>query len=514
MLRRLAFFALLTLWGCGAQQSAGTLRIADLANPTSLNPLLAHDQETIGNDLLVVQTLTGLDEHNRIVPLLLTRIPSLQNGDISPDGKRITYHLKRGVRFADGAPLTSADVAFTYRAIVDPRNPVLSQDTYKRIDSLQTPDPYTAVLHLKQRWNAAVSDLFAQSDFAFGILPAHAFKSTRLENADWENHAFGTGPFRVVQWRRGDRIVLEANPYFSPKPKLRRIELRMIPDVNTAFVALRTHDVDIAVLRSPQILAQARSTPQIAIRQTHLNDTEELDLQTQATPTNDVATRRAIAQALDLNAIAKAYSGIYPQAASFIPPVMSGVYDPSIRPYAHDLRPALTLTHGKAPELVIIVQSEWDMGKRIATVVQQQLAQAGFHATIKPYPTALFNAPDGPARNGRFTLSLSGWLGGADPEQSIVLTCDRVSLNGDNLARFCNKHFDKDFADQAITTDPAQRRRDFIDMQRIVHEQVPQIPLYYETWYDGLNDRVRGFARNMLEYPVAPETWSVGGGAQ
>lgn len=509
MLRPTALCALLLLGGCAAQQSAGTLRIADLANPSSLNPLLAHDQETIGNDLLFVQTLTGLDEHNRVVPRLITQIPSRENGGVSADGKRITYHLKHGVRFADGVEFTSADVAFTYRAIIDPRNPVLSQDTYKRIVSLQTPDPYTVVLHLKQRWNAAVSDLFAQSDFAFGILPAHAFKSTVLANADWENHAFGTGPFRVTQWRRGDRIILEPNPYFSPKPKLRRIELRMIPDVDTAFVSLRTHDVDITVLRSPQILEQARSTPNVRIQQTQLNDTEELDLQTQAVPTSYLAVRRAIAQALDLNAIAKTYSGIYPQSGSFIPPVMSGVYDASIRPYPHDLRPALALNRGKAPDLVIVVQSEWDMGKRIATVVQQQLAQAGFHATIKPYPTALFNAPDGPARNGRFTISLSGWLGGADPEQSIVLTCDKVSLNGDNLSRFCNRQFDADFADQASTTDPARRRRDFIDMQRIVHDEVPQIPLYYETWYDGLSDRVQGFARNMLEYPVAPERWSL-----
>ncbi|HET7814907.1 MAG TPA: ABC transporter substrate-binding protein [Candidatus Baltobacteraceae bacterium] len=509
MLRRFALLAaLLALAGCAAQEQNATLRIADLANPTSLNPLLAHDQETIGNDLLTVQTLTGLDEHNRVIPLLLTRIPSRQNGDVSADGKRITYRLKHGVRFADGVELTSADVAFTYRAIIDPRNPVLSQDTYKRIASIDTPDRYTAVLHLKQRWNAAVSDLFAQSDFAFGILPAHAFKSTVLANADWENHAFGTGPFRVAQWRRGDRIVLEPNPYFSPRPLLRRIELRMIPDVNTAFVALRTHDVDIAVLRTPQILAQARTTPHLRIQRTLLNDTEELDLQTQTAPTDNVKVRRAIAQALDMRGIAKAYDGIYPPGGSFIPPVMSGVFDSGIHAYPHDVRPALALMRDKAPDVVIIVQSEFDLGKRIATVVQQQLSQAGFHATIKPYPTALFNAPDGPARNGRFTISLSGWLGGADPEQSIVLTCDKVSLNGDNLARFCNKRFDADFADQAVTTDPARRRRDFIDMQHIVHDQVPQIPLYYETWYDGLNDRVGGFARNMLEFPVAPEKWS------
>lgn len=510
-MRALALAGCLLLAACGAQTQGTTLRIADLANPTSLDPLLAHDQETIGNDLLVVQTLTGLDANNRVVPLLLTRIPTVQNGDISRDGLRITYHLKRGVRFADGVPFTSADVAFTYRAIVDDRNPVLSQQAYKTIARLDTPDPATVVIHLRRRWNAAVSDLFAQSDFAFGILPAHAFKSTNVSRADWENHAFGTGPFRVVEWRRGDRIILERNPYFSPRPKLDRIEFRMIPDVNTAFVALRTHEVDVAVLRTPQVLAQARKLPDVAVIETPLNDTEVLDLQTQAAPTNDAAVRRAIASALDMRAIAKAYDNIYPLAGSFMPPVMRSVYDGTITPYAHDPRPALALTRGKPVDLTLIVASEYEVGKRIATIVQQQLSQVGFHVTIKPYPTALFNAPDGPARNGRFGISFSGWLGGADPEQSIVLTCAQANVNGDNLSRFCNRAFDAAFADQAVTTNPEQRRRDFVTMQRIVHDQVPQIPLYYESWFDGTDTRVHGFARNMLEYPVSPETWSLSG---
>ena len=132
------------------------LRIADEADPSSLNPLLAHDQVTIGNDLLFVQTLVGVDAANRIVPVLITRLPTRANGDISRDGRTIVYHLRRGVRFADGRPLTSADVAFTFEAIVDPRNPVLSEDAYRRVSSLSTPDPYTVVVRLRAPWNAAV----------------------------------------------------------------------------------------------------------------------------------------------------------------------------------------------------------------------------------------------------------------------------------------------------------------------------------------------------------------------
>lgn len=511
------FFAFLVcavlLCGCSSGRlatfagSGGVLRIADVVDPPSLDPLLAHDQATIGYDLLICQTLIGLDAQNRLVPVLVTRVPSRGNGGISADGKRITYHLRPDVRFADGKPLTSADVAFTYRAIMDGRNNVLSIDAYQRIASLRTPDRHTLVITLKSPWNAAVTRLFAQSDFAFGILPAHAFADTQLQHAAWEQHPFGTGPFRVTQWRRGDRIVLEPNPYFAPKPKLARLELRIITDADAAFNALRAHDVDIAPIY-PERLAQARTFGDIAVQETLENATFWLSLQTSSPPANDVRVRKAIAYALDLNQVADVYRHAYPQAAAFLPPVLQW-HDASLRPYPHDLQTARKLLGGRSIDVLLVTASEEDLFKRIATVVQQQLAQAGIRVTIKQFPTALFNAPEGPIRNARFTISVDGWLGGADPEQSVVFLCSQANPDGDNISRYCDPRFEALFRDQERTANESQRRRDFIGMQRLVHDDLPVIPLYYEKYFDGVSTRVRGFARNMLRYPVDSERWSV-----
>jgi peptide/nickel transport system substrate-binding protein len=468
---------------------------------------LAHDQATIGYDLLICQTLIGIDASNRLVPVLVTRIPSRENGDISPDGKTITYHLRRGVRFADGKPLTSADVAFTYKAIVDPRNNVLSVDAYQRIASLKTPDPYTVVIRLKSPWNAAVTRLFAQSDFAFGILPAHAFSDTKLQRAAWEQHPFGTGPFHVTQWRRGDRIVLEPNPYFRPAPKLGRIELTIIPDVMAAFDALRAHDVDIAPLY-PQMLAQAHVLHDIAVHETPENATFWLSLQTSRPPADDVRVRRAFAYALDLTTIADAYDRAYPQAGAILPPELAW-HDASVKPYPFDLDKARALLQGRMVDAQLVTVSGNALYTRIATVVQQQLARAGVRVSIKEFPASLFNAPEGPIRNARFTISIDGWLGGADPEQSIVFLCAQANADGDNISRYCDPRFEALFRDQERTRSTAQRARDFIAMQRLIHDDVPVIPLYYETYFDGVSTRVHGFARNMLRYPVSPETWSV-----
>lgn len=512
-MRRFCVFLLcaVLLCGCGTRArfagGGGVLRIADVVDPPSLDPLLAHDQDTIGYDLLICQTLVGIDASNRLVPVLVTRIPSRENGDISPDGIQITYHLRRGMRFADGKPLTSADVAFTYRAIVDPRNNVLSVDAYQRIASLRTPDPYTVVIRLKSPWNAAVTRLFAQSDFAFGILPAHAFNGTQLQHADWEQHPFGSGPFRVVSWQRGDRIVLEPNPYFRPKPKLARIVLRIIPDETAAFDALRAHDVDVAPL-SPQMVQQARGLADISVQDTPENATVWLSLQTSRPPTSDANVRRAIAYGINMRTIADSYQHAYAQAGSFLPPVLQW-HDPSINPYPHDLAKARALLGGKSIDALLVIQSEKPLNTRIATVVQQQLAQAGIRVSIKQFPTSLFNAPEGPVRNARFTIAIDGWLGGADPEQSLVFQCSQANVDGDNITRYCNPRFEALFRDQERTRSTVRRARDFAEMQRMIHDDAPVIPLYYETYAEGVNTSVHGFARNMLRYPVDPEDWSI-----
>src|SRR5215469_6412307 len=292
------------------------LRIADNVDPSSLNPLLAHDQDTIGYDLLVTETLVALSADNRLVPVLVTRVPTLANGDISGDGKTIVYHLKRGVRFADGTPFGSRDVAFTFHAILDPRNPVESQDAYRRVASLETPDAHTVVVRLKQRWNAAVAQLFAQADFAFGILPAHAFQSTDVTRAAWNQRPFGTGPFRVVQWERANRIVLEPNPYYRPAPKLRRIVFELIPNTQASLIALRSGEVDV-ILLDPAQLPETRGVPGVRVTVTPVNGLYMLTLQTTAPPTNDLAVRRAIDAAIDRNEIVRGRYGTMTPADSF-----------------------------------------------------------------------------------------------------------------------------------------------------------------------------------------------------
>ncbi|MBV9720015.1 MAG: peptide ABC transporter substrate-binding protein [Candidatus Eremiobacteraeota bacterium] len=523
MRQRAALLALVMLGACSKGGStpaqAHVLRIADNVDPTSLNPLLAHDQDTIGYDLLVTQTLVGLSAENKLVPVLVTRIPSRRNGDISADGTRIVYHLRRGVRFADGRELTSADVAFTFRAIMDPRNPVESEDAYRRVVRLQTPDAHTVVVRLRHRWNAAVAELFAQADFAFGILPAHAFASTDVTKAGWNERPFGTGPFRVVDWERANRIVLEANPYYSPRPKLRRIVFNLIPTTQASLLALRARDVDLTAI-SPDQLPDARGLAGIHIAVTRVNGEYFLMLQSAAAPTDDVHVRRAIAAALDRGAIVRARYGVLSAADSFLPPVYSW-YDPAPQTTGNDsakVERELTaagwrrdrgmwMKQGRTLNVTIAYAPE--RGTWMEVIEQEQLRRAGIDASLKPYPAALFNAPGGPLRTGNFTLAAAQWIGAADPEQSVLFSCSQRGPNGNNSMNYCNRRFDALFDDQSVTSDDRRRRRDFIEMQRIVRNDAPVVPVAFESSVDAVSNRVRGFRRNMLMYPVGAENWDV-----
>ena len=496
------------------------LRIAYDADPASLVPFVAIDQEILALDTLFAQTLVGLSGDNHDVPILLTRFPTRRNGDISADGTRITYHLRPDVRFADGVAFTSSDVAFTYRAIFDPRNRATSVEPYRRIVALQTPDPHTVVIRLRKPWNAAVHVFFAQADFVYGILPKHAFSDTKVVGSAWESAPFGTGPFRVKTWLRGDRIILEANPYYRPKPKLSQIVFQIVPNLNSNFVALRSGAADIGTLTAENV-SQAQRILGVRVARFPENATRLLYLNTQRWPTRDPRVRHAIADALDYDALANAWRNQFPPAASFLPPPIVRWKGGEIAPYRHDpagaqreldaagwrLRNGVRVKDGTPFGGLIGVNSEDPINVRIATLVQAQLAAAGMPLTIKANPVRIWFSPEGLLRNGKGTITGETWVGGGDPEQSLNLRCVQAVKGGDNHSFYCSPQFEALFDDQARTPSQVQRDHDFNAIARLVHNDTPVIPLYYESRLMGVSNRVSGYRLNMLWLPVNAEAW-------
>lgn len=502
--------------GSGGWGTAHELRVGIVNDPSSLNPLFVTSQNAVDMGQLYTETLVGLSPQNRLVPLLASEIPTRENGGISRDGLTLTYHLRPDARFADGVAVTSADVAFTYRVILDPRNPVTAAEPYRQIRALQTPDARTVRIVLRRKWAAAASELFAESDYAFGILPAHAFRSTDLAHSGWNQLPFGSGPFKVTRWKHGDSIELEPNPYARRKPRLRRLIYKILPDTNTLFVQLRTHQIDVASVTDKQV-ARARALPGVRVVETPQNHTDFIVFQTQSPPLDDIRVRRALARAIDREAIRRSvYLGLHPLASTEIPASL-WAHDAGVTAYAYDpSRARAELLGAGFPnaqvQFAYIGTSE--DSRLLATIVQANLAKVGVTATLRSYPSTLFFAPasaGGIERSGRFHLAYSDWFGGADPEQSETYRCADMAPAGPNTARWCSAVYDALYRRQAETADTPARAKIFAQMQRIVREAAVDLPLVYQSSFTAINASVRGYSPNMLFSDGNAEEWDVAG---
>ncbi|HTA40278.1 MAG TPA: peptide ABC transporter substrate-binding protein, partial [Candidatus Acidoferrales bacterium] len=496
-----------------------------VSDPHSLNPLFVTAQSDVDISQLYLESLVGLSAKNELIPLLADPVPSRANGGVSPDGMTIVYHLRRGARFADGVPVTSKDVAFTYRATLDPRNPVTSSDPYRRIASLATPDASTVVVRLKYPWVAAVSELFAVSDFIGGILPAHAFASTDISRASWNEHPFGSGPFAVERWRHGDRIELTANTYAWRKPRLSRVVVRVLSDQTTLFVALQTNDIDVATLTEEQI-APARRLPGVNIVETLQNHTIYVEYQTARAPVSDPLVRRALVEAIDREHVRNTvFLGFQPLATTEIPPIFAA-HDRSVPPAKFDpaaaaadleragwhLRDGVRYKDGKPLQLLFAYISTSVQARRLATIYQEELARVGVDLVVKGYPaTAFYGAASsgGIERGGNYDLAYTEWYGGSDPEESEFFTCANLAPAGANTSFWCNHEYDRLFAQQMAEQNVDARRKIFFAMQRVVHDASVGDWLVNTTAYTATSARVRGWAPNMLFMYGNADQWDV-----
>src|ERR1022692_1693721 len=210
----------------------GTLRYS-VNGVGSLSPLTQTNTNEVILDMFIYGWFFYVDDKGRFVPDLATEVPSYANGGISRDGRTLTYHLRRGVRWQDGAPFTSHDAAFTVSAIMNPRINIFSRTGWDDIASVETPDAYTVRFRLKRAYAPALATFFVPYQHSgYPMLPAHLLERyPDLNQVAFNGAPIGTGPFKVVRWVRGDRIELEANPlYWRGPPKLKRIVVKIIPD--------------------------------------------------------------------------------------------------------------------------------------------------------------------------------------------------------------------------------------------------------------------------------------------
>ncbi len=498
------------------------------ADPSNLNPLFLHqDSASVEQQVarLAFEPFIDLDAKGRMRPELLARIPTVGNGDLTHDGRTITYRLRHGVRWSDGVPVTSADVLWTLRAIMDPRNPVPSREGYDLIDRANAPDAGTVVFHLKHAWAPAVTTYFSYGFRPQFVLPKHVLaKQHPMAQAPFNAApTVGDGPYRFVSWQRGESLSYRANDrYWRGRPKIANLILRIIPDPQTNLVMLRAGQLDWNLI-APVQQADLRGERDIAIEAVPTAVVAGLVLNLAHAPLDDVRIRTALAMSIDRGAISQKITlGRYPVTSS-LQPKFSWAYDPSVTQPRYDPLAADALfdaagwrrgsdgmrsKNGKPLALVYVQFPESMTGVRVATAVQAALRSRGIAVEIKSVSNAQLFLPSaraGTLASGAFDMAYVPFTMGSDPDDSAILRCGAPS----NYMRYCNPRVDE-LENRALrSTSQGRRRLLYSQIAHIVARDVPIVFLFNADYLYAYRGRLQGFAPNAFLPTWNAADWSL-----
>jgi peptide/nickel transport system substrate-binding protein len=516
--------------GGTAASGGGTLRIAIQQDVKNLNPLLNSNTTDGMIANLMFLPLLHANENGDQVPMLAASVPTEQNGGISKDGMTITYHLRKNVKWTDGVPVTSKDVKWSWQAIMNKNNNVISTHGYDFVKSIDTPDDWTVIVHLKQKFAPFVNTFFADSDQPYPVAPAHVLsKYPNINQIPFNNDPGVTdGPFKFVRWVHGDHMEFAANDAFAlGKPKLARIYVRIVPDENTTINLLRTHDIDWMYQASINNYPQVRNIPGTHIVWVNVNGYDDVQLNVQRPYLKDVRVRQAIAMAIDKQRIVQTSTFGQNKMAVEDQPDWMWTFNSDIKDYPHDVNQAKQLLqqagwtpgsdgimtkNGQRLTLVLVYNNSNVTRRKNVVEIQEMLRQAGIEVEVKPYPGDVLFAPVGEGgilQGGKFDLSRAGWYSGIDPDDSSQLTCSNLAPNGYNYSRYCSAEMDAVQQTALNHYDPATRKKAYFRIQELLHRDVPEIYLYYLRQMEPVSDNFKGFTPNPVTESWNAWQWSI-----
>jgi peptide/nickel transport system substrate-binding protein len=525
-LRALAGALIVVLTGCShavAPAVPASVRFDIAADPTTLDPLFAHpDADNVEVQLarLVFLPFIDVDARGREFPVLLARIPTVANGDLSRDGTTIVYRL-RAARWADGVPVTANDVVWTIHAILDPRNPVRSREGWDRIASAVALDARTVRVRLRAPWAPAVETFFTYGAAQQFVLPAHLLARERdLVHAPFNAAPVGDGPYRLVAWQRGDRLVYAASP--GGGARVARLEVRVVTDPQTNFTLLKSGTIDWNLI-APIQRASLDGVPDLRFRSAPLMLVAGIALNVTHAPLDDVRVRRAIAAAIDRDAISKKLTfGAYPPVDT-AQPLASWARDPHVRlpafsPAAADAlldaagwrrgAGGLREKDGRRLALTYVQFPESSTGVRVAQFVQNELRARGIDLAIKSVSNAQLFLPaadHGTLATGAFDLAYVPWAMGLDPDDAFLLRCHGAG----NIMRWCDPQVDSLETQALAIPDRAQRARLYAAIERRVAADVPIVYLFDPAYVFAYRAELGGFAPNAFSPTWNARAWTL-----
>ena len=509
---------------------AGVLRIAISEEPKNLNPLLAGTTPEVFIDRLMFEPLLSADPRGNPVPILAAAVPTQANGGISLDGLTIRYRLRRSARWSDGVPVTARDVVWSWQAIENTSNDVVSRHGYDDVRSIDAPDSHTVIVHLKQPFSPFVNTFFAESDQPYDIVPAHVLaKYPDINRIPFDAApSVSDGPFKFVRWQRGDRIVFDSNrAFFEGSPKLRRIVVEFVPNEESAVNLLATHAIDYIHEPSIQMYARLRTLPDARIVWVNVNGFEGVEMNCSHALLADARVRTAIAAALDKDAFTRQLTFGQEHPASEDLPNWMWAFDPAVKSVPFDPTGAKALLdragwsvgvdgiarrNGRPLELLLATDTVIATHRSESVLIQAALQHIGIVVNVKYYPLDVLYAPQGMGgiqHGGKFDLLVYGWYAGIDPDNSSELTCNNFPPHGYNDPRYCSPLMDAAQSTALTHYDRATRKRAYSRIESLLAIDNPIVFFWWQRQQEAISDDFHGFTPNLIVESWNAWQWSI-----
>ncbi len=492
-----------------------------LGKPDTLNPAYAFLTESYTIFDLVYSTLTKEDTDGKYVGYLA------RDWSVSEDGLTWTFNLKDGIKWHSGEDLTAEDIAWAINAVMaDPDGWAALSAYVAGFVEVSTPDEKTVVILTEY----PIANMEYRLSFLYVVYPPDFETFTTPEDLqNFTNHeAIGSGPFKLNTFDKDTGVlILDANKdYFDGAPGIDQMVFRTFDNSDALIQALKVGEIDLI----NEVPASAFETVKgfegveaLAIEGRYFN---ELIINS-ASPDNDPAptahpaladpaVRLAIAHAINKQDIVDIIiQGLGAPADTIVPPVLGGGFwhNPNIEDVMFDIDEAnrvleeagYTLSEDDVRakddlplELRLQFPADNSVYARMADMMADWFAQAGIKATPEAVDSDSLVAATTPA--GDYDLVIWGWGPDPDPDFILsVLTTDQFVEGGWSDSGYHNPEYDQLYLDQQQTVDKAERQQIIWEMQEMVFNDRPYIPLYYEKLLQAYrSDRFTGFVPSVL----------------
>jgi peptide/nickel transport system substrate-binding protein len=475
---------------------------------------------------LIFSKFVKHDDRMVLVPDLLEKVPTVDNGGISPDHLTYTYHLRPDARWHDGRAVTSADVEFTYKVMMHTDINVETRQGWDVIDSVETPDPHTVVFHLSEVYANFVGDCFYDES----VLPRHLLEDylgSDFQNAPFHRRPVGSGPFVFREWVSGSHITLTANEdYYGGGPDLGEIVIAFVPDGNALIMQLETGGI-MGIDNAPDLLLGVLERIEgVRIYRNAALFNEHLDLNCENEILSDRRVRRALALAVDREELSeKIYGGVWLPAYGDEHPNSPFHSDYGLDAYAYDPDKAARLLDEagwidrdgdgirekgeRRLELSITTTAGRLNRERTELLLRQQYGRIGVDLTVKNHhPTVMFASFDegGTLKNGSFDIALYAFLTPPDPSTKEGSYSERfLPPAGQNYSRIRNGELTELLSRGSRTISFAERKKIYDEVAVLLAEEVPIIPLLWVTQLDVMPAALLNYRPNPTQ---SGDTWN------